>query len=185
MDPITQFIFEMNSQRTYRRRAEVIIVHGNKVYAGRKPNGQLLIPGGGLGKNETPSEAAKREAREEIGINCENLKQLAPKLVITWPDIFGGEEEKLSEKHKSWLRAKNLLGHITYSFRGDYTGESEAKTNLGPSDDHYKSVLIDPKEWIAKLEEENKKITDPKVQWRKTWNNYTIELLKATQKQIG
>jgi len=185
MNPITEFLFEADSGRKYRRRAEVFIIKDNKIFAGTKHDGKPYnIPGGGIGKSETPEDAAKREAKEEIGILCTDLIKLAPKFTVTLPDIYGGEEEILSKQHKSWMESQKLLGHITYSFRANYNGESEAKTNLGPQDDKYDPILLEPKEWIEKLKELNKEITEPKRQWKKIWNNYTIGLLEDIQKYI-
>lgn len=56
--------------------ATVYIFHENRVLLHRHPKlGKWLPPGGHLEANETPPEAARREALEETGIEIEFIEQ--------------------------------------------------------------------------------------------------------------
>ncbi|RLQ83880.1 NUDIX domain-containing protein [Planomicrobium sp. Y74] len=57
-----------------RKRSAAIIWNDNHLaLIKRKRNGKLyyVFPGGGIEENETPAEAAKREAMEELGLEVE------------------------------------------------------------------------------------------------------------------
>lgn len=75
MSNINRLVKHSNS---YRPRAEVYIIKDNKyLIVGIPPkwNG-YTIPGGGMDPGEIPEETAKREALEEIGTKCKNLKKI-------------------------------------------------------------------------------------------------------------
>lgn len=58
----------------------VLVVRNGKILSGtrieRGGRGKICGPGGHIEAGETPEEAAKREAREEFGITCEELTSL-------------------------------------------------------------------------------------------------------------
>jgi len=56
---------------------KIIIKHGNEILLLKRSYGKKVwtLPGGGISKNESPEEAARREVREEVGINLENISQ--------------------------------------------------------------------------------------------------------------
>lgn len=57
-----------------RQRSAVIIWNNNHIaLIKRERNGAIyyVFPGGGIEENETPAEAAKREAMEELGLEVE------------------------------------------------------------------------------------------------------------------
>ena len=182
MDPISLFLLENNIEKSYRKRSEVIIIKGNKILVGIRKNGEYMLPGGGIGKNETPEDAAKREATEEIKVNCTNLERLEEPIVIDWPDIYGGEKNIVDDENKKWLEKNQLSGHINNTFKADFS--SYSKSDIGPQDDKYKVKLIEPQEYINQLEKINSNIKEPKRQWRIRWNNYTIKCLKKVKNSI-
>ena len=53
------------------KRVRVMIMHGDRVLLvkGRISKGDWVLPGGGVGKDETPQQAAQREVKEELGLD--------------------------------------------------------------------------------------------------------------------
>lgn len=182
MNPISLFLLESNEEKKFRERSEVIIIKDDKILVGVRKNGKFMLPGGGIGKNEAAKDAAKREATEEIKVNCKDPIRIGGPITIKWPDIYGGEKDIVDEEHKKWLEKQQLMGHINNTFQAKFSSYSES--NIGPQDDKYKRKLIDPQEYINQLEKENTEIEDEKRQWRIKWNNYTIECLKKIQKNL-
>lgn len=56
---------------------KIVIKHNNEILLLKRSYGEKIwtLPGGGINKNESPEEAAKRETKEEVGINLENISQ--------------------------------------------------------------------------------------------------------------
>jgi 8-oxo-dGTP pyrophosphatase MutT (NUDIX family) len=52
-----------------------VLISNSKVLLERQENGNWKLPGGHIEKNETPIEAVKREAKEELGIEAEILSE--------------------------------------------------------------------------------------------------------------
>lgn len=178
MNPITKFLIESNQSKDYRKRAEVIIVKNDKIFVGVRKGNKFMLPGGGIGPNEEPGDAAKREAVEELNINCCDLIKIGGPITITWPDIYGGEEQ-MNDKHKMWLDRHQLLGHINQTFVGKFSTIS--KSDTGPKDDKYPRKLITTQRYIDQLESDNK---TAKLDWKIKWNNYTIVCLRKVQSII-
>jgi len=164
-----------------RKRSEVIIIKDDKIFVGiRKPD-EYFIPGGGIEKGENAEDTAKREAREEISINCKDLEKL-DEIKINWPDIYGGESSLQKLDHKEWLEKNPSLGFITKTYIGYFSSFSEDES--GPEDDKYKYKLIDPNEFIKQLNDANKNIKEPERQWRIKENNYIIKCLEKVKQII-
>lgn len=103
----------------------VLVVQGDKILSGtrieRGGRGTICGPGGHIEEGETPEEAAKREAMEEFGITCEELKPLGTlkggRSAIFLCSKFTGtpktdEEEMTDPKWRTIeeLREENLYG---------------------------------------------------------------------------
>ncbi len=56
---------------------KIIIKHNNEILLLKRSYGEKVwtLPGGAISKNESPEDAARREAKEEIGINLEDILQ--------------------------------------------------------------------------------------------------------------
>lgn len=180
MDPITSFLGETPKGKKYRRRAEVIIVNNDgKLFVGVNKDGDYILPGGGLGKKEKAVDAAKREATEEIKINCKNLSKLDGPFVIDLPDMYGGEKDRIDEDHKRWYERHNLAGHIIYTYRAEFS--SKSIQDLGPKDDKYKAKLVTPEELIEHLKERIKELPEPKLGWRVKWETHTLSMVEKVK----
>ena len=89
--------------------ASVAVVHDNKILMmQRRDNDRWTLPGGHLDEKEDPKEGAKRELKEEAGIEANKLKKLGTKEVKT----FTGKEMKIhafiyEPKEKPKFTAKN------------------------------------------------------------------------------
>lgn len=54
--------------KLYKVSAKAVIFYGQEILLARKPNGMWDLPGGHIDIGETPVDAVKREAMEELGI---------------------------------------------------------------------------------------------------------------------
>lgn len=99
-----------------RVRGEVYIIHPEtgKICVGfnRKDN-ELFIPGGGVERGESISEATKREAMEEIGVKSKNLKLLKNPIKVE----FEGKPTDYKQGKYKYM--------ISYSYIATYDGMSE------------------------------------------------------------
>jgi 8-oxo-dGTP diphosphatase len=96
-----------------RNRAGIILVKDNKlalVERHRSDRHYFSFPGGGIDKEESPEEAAIREAEEELGIVVELKQKVA--VVVLW------------EKTQHYFLAENFSGEF-----GTGTGEEFGEYN--------------------------------------------------------
>lgn len=114
--------------RPLRGRSEVMIFKGNEVYVSLK--NFHLIPGGGLDKDETWEQAAKREAEEECRLCCKNLKFFGNK-VRFYRRPRGWTKRVIPDKKDWWM------GSYTFTFVADYD-----KYYGGLIDEHDKDKII-------------------------------------------
>lgn len=67
-------------EKAHPKGCGVLVVQDGKILSGtrieRNSRGQICGPGGHIEEGETPAQAAKREAREEFGIKCQELTPL-------------------------------------------------------------------------------------------------------------
>ncbi|KAB8138008.1 NUDIX domain-containing protein [Gracilibacillus oryzae] len=110
-----------------RDRGSAVLIENNKVALIKrikKGAAYYVFPGGGIEKGETPEEATKREAYEELGIDMEVKECIAEieyngKQFFYLGDIVGGnfgtgQGEELSDERKGtyipvWVEIHELL----------------------------------------------------------------------------
>jgi len=86
------------------QRAVVIITKGDKILLINRTNGDrnyYILPGGGVESEETPEQAAVREAKEELGLDI-SIKET----VVSFENQGGTEY---------YFLANEIAGEITFS----------------------------------------------------------------------
>ena len=84
--------------------AKVVIICGNEMLLIKTTYGySYSLPGGGIKKNESPEDAAKREVLEEVGIRLNKVTPLTP--FVTHEEykedtVYGFYSEVESKKYK-------------------------------------------------------------------------------------
>lgn len=85
----------------------IAVLNDGKILLGkRRDTGKFTLPGGGMEKNETPEECAKRELWEESGIKAERLTH-----IVSW---------------KIWDGNRNLV-RIIHGYKLIYDGPTTVK----------------------------------------------------------
>lgn len=160
-------LFESKDSRTWRSRAEVYIIKDNKyLIVGVPPKWSgYVIPGGGIDQNETPEDSAKREALEEIGTRCNNLK------LISTTKIKHNEQKETGIKHwDDWIKKRNekYIGSLFYTFIGEFDGYDKNFQSKIDEPDVYK-----PKE--ISIEDAILFFTKHKENCKKQDDNFNLE----------
>jgi 8-oxo-dGTP pyrophosphatase MutT (NUDIX family) len=107
MQSSDKFYIEKSEEK--KEVASVAVVHDGKILMmQRRDNERWTLPGGHLDEKEKPAEGAKRELKEEAGIEAPSVKKLGSKEVKT----FTGKQMKIhafiyEPKEKPKFTAKN------------------------------------------------------------------------------
>lgn len=95
----------------------------NKILVLKRKNGYWEFPGGGIEWGESPENAAKREALEEIGLEIENLRLIGVtsatyekdgndkhSIYIVYMGTTKSKEVKISKEHDAfmWISVEEL-----------------------------------------------------------------------------
>lgn len=75
-DDTVNAIIEFNGKKSRLRAGLIIIKNGSEILLGEEEDepGVFSLPGGGIEQGETPADAAKREAQEEVRITAKNVR---------------------------------------------------------------------------------------------------------------
>lgn len=123
----------MKDTRGYRRAVRVIVEREGKILLGKrhfeKDNKTIfLFPGGGIDEGETVEQAAIKEAKEEVGLAVDNVRQI-------------GYENKYDKVHDKPERAKLYRGSHDIWVCATYNGKDTSE--LGSQGDAFKYAWMD------------------------------------------
>lgn len=122
-------IIEFEGQRA-RLRSGILIVNGDKVLLSKEEGGkgEFSLPGGGLDENETPVDAAIREAQEEVHFNVKNARET------------GFDYCEMHTEHVNWVKkhvkeSKRWIHYYTCLIIADYASSYNGKVDEVDQDD--------------------------------------------------
>lgn len=140
--------------RLVNKYLEVFLVHFGGPFWAKKDLGAWSIPKGELSDNEEPFDAAKREFKEETGMNASgNFIELSPikqkngKLVYTWAleGNIDSEQIKCNTFEIEWPPKSGRKKEFPEIDKGEWFNVSDAKQKIIRD----QSILIE--ELVSKL----------------------------------
>ncbi len=156
-----------------RLRAGIIILNDNEILLGEEADepGVFSLPGGGLEENETPLQAAIREAQEEVYINVKEAVDTKFDYCECHNEVKDWVKENVPEE-EWWYNYYTCL--IIAKYDGKYTGDVDKV-------DQDKSMKS-----TAKWYKINEVINDPsfKTQWKKAIEAYKTHPLDEELSEI-
>ncbi len=100
---LVEFILNEDRSNDTNRVSKVIITKNNKILLLQKKNGKYELPGGHIEVGESAINGAKREVKEEIGVDVINLKQIiSNNSRVLYKGNIINNNITLSDEHKSY-----------------------------------------------------------------------------------
>lgn len=100
---LVEFILNEGRSKDTNRVSKVIITKNNKILLLQKKNGKYELPGGHIEVGESAINGAKREVKEEIGLDVINLKQITSNNSrVLYKGNIINSNITLSDEHKSY-----------------------------------------------------------------------------------
>ncbi len=133
---------------------EVFLVHPGGPFWAKKDLGAWSIPKGEIAENEDPLDTAKREFREELGVDFSGdlipltpIKQRGGKIVYAWASEGDMDPDKIKSNtfEMEWPPKSGRKREFPEIDRGEWFNISDAKRKINPA----QSALID--ELVGKL----------------------------------
>lgn len=100
---LVEFILNEGKSKDTNRVSKVIITKNNKILLLQKKNGKYELPGGHIEVGESAINGAKREVKEETGLDVINLKQITSNNSrVLYKGNIINSNITLSDEHKSY-----------------------------------------------------------------------------------
>ena len=100
---LVEFILNEDRSNDTNKVSKVIITKNNKILLLQKKNGKYELPGGHIEVGESAINGAKREVKEEIGVDVINLKQIVSNNSrVLYKGNIINSNITLSDEHKSY-----------------------------------------------------------------------------------
>lgn len=100
---LVEFILNEDRSNDTSKVSKVIITKNNKILLLQKKNGKYELPGGHIEVGESAINGAKREVKEEIGLDIINLKQITSNNSrVLYKGNIINSNITLSDEHKSY-----------------------------------------------------------------------------------
>lgn len=100
---LVEFILNEDRTNDTNKVSKVIITKNNKILLLQKKNGKYELPGGHIEVGESAINGAKREVKEEIGLDVINLKQITSNNSrVLYKGNIINSNITLSDEHKSY-----------------------------------------------------------------------------------
>lgn len=100
---LVEFILNEDRSNDTNKVSKVIITKNNKILLLQKKNGKYELPGGHIEVGESAINGAKREVKEEIGLDVINLKQITSNNSrVLYKGNIITSNITLSDEHKSY-----------------------------------------------------------------------------------
>lgn len=100
---LVEFILNEGRSKDTNRVSKVIITKNNKILLLQKKNGKYELPGGHIEVGESAINGAKREVKEETGLDVINLKQITSNNSrVLYKGNIINSNITLSDEHKSY-----------------------------------------------------------------------------------
>jgi 8-oxo-dGTP pyrophosphatase MutT (NUDIX family) len=100
---LVEFILNEGRSNDTNKVSKVIITKNNKILLLQKKNGKYELPGGHIEVGESAINGAKREVKEEIGLDVINLKQITSNNSrVLYKGNIINSNITLSDEHKSY-----------------------------------------------------------------------------------
>lgn len=157
-------------KKRYRNRVSLILYREDNKILVSMEDGVPVLPGGGT-ENGKITNAAKREALEEVGFEIDKVRSLRVKPVeFLWPEDFKKKQEEKGRTHDGW---RNYV-------RVAKLGKSNKK-HFDVEGDGKKNIKYMPVEDIIAVYD--KKAKDPKNSWREM-DKQTLAALRETKEKL-
>ena len=111
-DDLVQYILKENISKDTHKVSKVIITLNGKILFLQKNNGKYELPGGHIEVGETAINGAKREVKEETGLDVTNLKQINNnRNRVLYKGNINKSKVILSKEHKNYkfISQKNIF----------------------------------------------------------------------------
>lgn len=128
--------------RKKQKKVQVFLIHPGGPFWRNKDMGAWSIPKGEFTEKEELLAAAKRELKEEVGIDCDgpfieltSLKQKSGKIVYAWAAEKNIDAEKIVSNtfQMEWPPKSGMFANFPEVDKGQWFDPAEARQKINPS----------------------------------------------------